>query len=65
MGEFELEGMPLEPKGNVKIIVKFDIDANGILKISGKSQDNANVVKELKVSAFTTNLGADRLVALT
>ena len=45
LGKFDLEGIPPAPRGVPQIEVTFDIDANGILKVSavekgtGKSQD--------------------------
>ncbi len=36
LGEFNLEGIPLAPRGMPQIEVKFDIDANGILNVSAK-----------------------------
>ena len=45
IGKFHLDGIPPAPRGRPQIEVKFDIDANGIIKVSatdkdsGKSQD--------------------------
>lgn len=45
LGEFQLDGIPPMPRGQPQIEVSFDIDANGILKVSaeekttGKKQD--------------------------
>lgn len=36
LGNFELTGIPLAPRGVPKIEVTFDLDANGILKVSAK-----------------------------
>jgi len=36
LGSFSLEGIPPAPKGVPQIEVEFDIDANGILKVSAK-----------------------------
>jgi len=36
LGEFNLEGIPPAPRGVPQIEVAFDIDANGILKVSAK-----------------------------
>ena len=38
LGEFNLEGIDPAPRGFPKIEVTFDIDANGILKVSAKDQ---------------------------
>jgi molecular chaperone DnaK len=36
LGEFNLEGLPPAPRGVPKIEVTFDIDSNGIVKVSAK-----------------------------
>ena len=36
LGQFNLEGLPPAPRGVPQIEVSFDIDANGILKVSAK-----------------------------
>jgi molecular chaperone DnaK len=36
LGEFNLEGIPAQPRGVPQIEVKFDIDQNGILNVSAK-----------------------------
>ena len=36
LGEFNLEGLPPQPRGVPQIEVKFDIDQNGILSVSAK-----------------------------
>ena len=36
LGEFNLEGIPSQPRGVPQIEVKFDIDQNGILAVSAK-----------------------------
>ena len=36
LGMFNLEGIPLAPRGMPQIEVKFDVDANGILNVSAK-----------------------------
>ncbi len=36
LGQFNLEGLPLAPRGMPQIEVKFDIDADGILQVSAK-----------------------------
>lgn len=39
LGRFNLEGIRPAPRGVPKIEVSFDIDANGIIKVSAKDQD--------------------------
>ncbi len=36
LGQFELVGIPPAPRGIPQIEVAFDIDANGIMKVSAK-----------------------------
>jgi molecular chaperone DnaK len=36
LGKFDLVGIPPSPRGIPKIEVTFDIDANGIIKVSAK-----------------------------
>ena len=38
LGDFELGGIPMAPKGHPQIEVTFDIDANGILNVSAKDK---------------------------
>ncbi|KAG1363273.1 heat shock 70 kDa protein, mitochondrial [Cocos nucifera] len=38
LGEFELRGIPPAPRGMPQIEVTFDIDANGIVKVSAKDK---------------------------
>ena len=49
MGQFELVGIAPAPRGVPQIEVSFDIDANGIMKISAKDQatnkDNSIVIQ--------------------
>ena len=47
LGEFDLGGIPPAPRGTPQIEVTFDIDANGILKVSAKDK---NTGKENKIT---------------
>jgi len=38
LGQFEVGGFPPAPKGGVKVQVAFDIDANGILKVTATDE---------------------------
>ncbi len=40
LGQFKLEGIPLATRGIPQIEVTFDIDANGILKVSAKDKSS-------------------------
>ena len=46
LGEFELGGIPMAPRGHPQIEVSFDIDASGIVNVSAKD----------KASGKTTNI---------
>ncbi len=75
IGRFHLDGIPPAPRGTPQIEVTFDIDANGIIKVSatdkatGKSQDirieatsglTEEEIKKMKAEA-EANAEADRL----
>ena len=47
LGEFEFSGFRLAPRGEVEVVVTFDIDANGIVNVSA-------VEKESGAAAETT-----------
>lgn len=49
LGQFNLEGIPPAPKGTPQIEVKFDIDANGILKVSALEK-NTGKQQEITIS---------------
>lgn len=34
LGEFELNGIPPMPRGQAELVTTFEIDANGLLKVS-------------------------------
>ena len=38
LGKFHLEGLPVAPRGVPKIVVTFDIDANGIVNVFAKDE---------------------------
>ncbi|MGO8227241.1 Hsp70 family protein, partial [Rhizobium ruizarguesonis] len=38
LGQFDLVGLPPSPRGMPQIEVTFDIDANGIVKVSAKDK---------------------------
>lgn len=38
IGSFELTGIPLAPRGVPQIEVTFEIDANGIMKVSASDK---------------------------
>lgn len=50
LGRFELVGIPPAPRGEPKIEVTFDIDANGILNVSAKEMSSGKT-QEIKIQA--------------
>jgi len=64
LGQFKLEGIPLAPRGVPQIEVTFDIDANGILKVS--AQDKSSGKEQTVTISNSSNLDQaeiDRMVA--
>jgi molecular chaperone DnaK len=63
LGEFELGGIPMAPRGHPQIEVTFDIDANGIMNVSAKdkSTGKANTIT-IKSSGGLSDSDIDRMV---
>ena len=61
LGKFDLTGIPPAPRGQPQIEVSFELDANGILKVSagdkgtGKSESITIQVSQ-SLTAFTIEL---------
>lgn len=53
LGQFKLEGIPVAPRGIPQIEVTFDIDANGILKVSAKDKGTGKE-QTITISGSTT-----------
>jgi len=63
LGQFDLDGIPMAPRGHPQIEVTFDIDANGIMNISAKDKSTGksqNVV--IKSSGGLSDADIDRMV---
>lgn len=56
LGQFRLEGIPAAPRGVPQVEVAFDLDANGILKVSAKDKGTG---KEQKIT-ITSSSGLDQ-----
>ncbi len=54
LGQFKLEGIPPAPRGVPQVEVAFDIDANGILKVT--AQDKATGKEQAITISGSTNL---------
>ena len=52
IGRFLLDGIPPAPRGLSQIEVTFDIDANGVLKVSAKDKETG---KEIKIKESTAD----------
>lgn len=52
LGEFNLDGLPLAPRGVPKIEVTFDIDANGILNVSAKDMATGRI-QSIRITGST------------
>jgi len=53
LGDFQLEGIPLAPKGIPQIEVKFEVDANGILQVSARDRGTGKV-QTVSITGSTT-----------
>jgi molecular chaperone DnaK len=53
IGRFQLEGIPSAPRGTPQIEVTFDIDVNGIVKVSAKDRAT-NKAQEITISSGST-----------
>ncbi|MBT9558432.1 MAG: molecular chaperone DnaK [Myxococcales bacterium] len=59
LGKFHLEGIPSAPRGIPQVEVTFDIDANGILKVSAKDKASG---KETNVTITNSSgIGKDEI----
>ena len=66
LGKLDLSGLPERPKGKVKINVKFFIDINGILTVTGTEGDgkeNKNFI-EAKIKNDMVNLTEEQIEKL-
>jgi molecular chaperone DnaK len=62
LGRFVLDGIPPAPRGMPQVEVTFDIDANGILKVSAKEQKSGKVQSiEIKGSSGLSKEDIDRM----
>ena len=59
LGRFHLEGIPSAPRGIPQVEVTFDLDANGILKVSAK--DKATAKEQNVTITNSSGLGKDEV----
>lgn len=63
LGEFELSGIPMAPRGHPQIEVTFDIDANGIMNVSAKDKSTGKAQSiTIKSSGGLSDTDIDRMV---
>lgn len=62
LGRFMLDGIPPAPRGTPQVEVTFDIDANGILKVSAKEKTTGKVQSiEIKGSSGLSKEDVERM----
>ena len=63
LGEFELGGIPMAPRGHPQIEVTFDIDANGIMNVSAKDKSTGkNTSITIRSSGGLSDSDIERMV---
>jgi len=63
LGEFELGGIPMAPRGHPQIEVTFDIDANGIMNVSAKDKSTGKAQSiTIRSSGGLSDTDIDRMV---
>ena len=63
LGEFELSGIPMAPRGHPQIEVTFDIDANGILNVSAKDKSTGKATNiTIKSSGGLSDAEIEKMV---
>jgi len=63
LGDFELGGIPMAPRGHPQIEVTFDIDANGIMNVSAKDKASGKASSvTIRSSGGLSDADIDRMV---
>lgn len=63
LGEFELGGIPMAPRGHPQIEVTFDIDASGIVNVSAKDKSTGKATSiTIRSSGGLSDRDIDRMV---
>lgn len=63
MGTFELTNLPPMPRGIPKILVKFDIDVNGILNVTA-TEESTNKSNKITIKNDKNRFSADELAKM-
>jgi molecular chaperone DnaK len=63
LGDFDLTGIPMAPRGTPQIEVTFDIDANGIMNVSAKDKSTGKTTNiTIKSSGGLGDADIERMV---
>lgn len=63
LGDFELSGIPMAPRGHPQIEVTFDIDANGIMNVNAKDKSTGKAQSiTIRSSGGLSDNDIDRMV---
>ena len=63
LGEFELGGIPMAPRGHPQIEVTFDIDANGIMNVNAKDKSTGKTTSiTIRSSGGLSDSDIDKMV---
>lgn len=63
LGDFELSGIPMAPRGHPQIEVTFDIDANGIMNVTAKDKSTGKAQNiTIRSSGGLSDADIDRMV---
>merc|ERR1711998_51668 len=64
LGDFELQGIPMAPRGHPQIEVTFDINANGILNVNAKDKSTGKAQSiTIRSSGGLSDSDIERMVA--
>jgi len=63
LGEFELVGLPMRPRGEITINVSMGIDKDGILTVTG-SAEGTNIKQDISVRANKGRMNEETIVRL-
>ena len=64
LGEFELGGIPMAPRGHPQIEVTFDIDASGIINVSSSDKSTGKATSiTIRSSGGLSDMDIDRMVS--
>lgn len=55
LGKFELSGIPPAPKGVPQVEVTFEVDANGIMKVSAADKGSGRV-ESITIVRFSSSV---------